>query len=771
VTPVHHSVPTVGAEFVLRVGGEAVPMDVLPVVDGYSVHRPVREPDGAIVDFVLVTCDRRGRWFPPAGRVPGETMASTLPVDIRDRVIATCARVLSTGRPELLELVDTTGEQPSQIEAIAMRAGHLLALVHRDVTARLVTERQLHRSVEEYSSLAHSLPDQIMRFDRELVLRFVNRAAMAAIGHDGLVGRSAASLFGGYHLGWFVERLERVRRTLEPDSFDLEYRGRPYHARLVPELDDDGRLRSILTVSRDVTEERRLEDERRQHLGELARQASLLEHASEAINVCDLEGRVTYWNRGAEELYGWTAAEAIGRDIRELVGEIDGDVESSKAALLAHNGEWRGRLPQTRRDGTPIVVDLFLSLVDDGGPDTGHTLGIAADVTDRVVLEERLRQAERIDAIGRLAGGIAHDFNNLLTVMVGAAELLESRLAHDPGSQALAGSVLRAAHRGADLTSRLLSFGRRQTLRPQLTDPAAVVAEVVDLVRRTIEVTTEIAVDVPSTAWPISIDVGLFEMALVNLCLNARDAMSPGGRLTLTCRNVDEALALPGSLVHLPAGEFVAVEVRDTGSGMTDDVRALAFDPFFTTKAIGQGSGLGLSMVHGFVHQSGGHVTIESVPGAGTTVSLYLPRLLEDAGNQPARIDAASPGAVPSGSWVVLVVEDDPDVRALVAQLVDQLGHVALQACDAAAALAVVESGTRVDLVMSDVVMPGSIDGLGLVEILRERRPGLAVLLTSGFTGGDELGPSVGSVPFLAKPYTRHELASAIMRAVGAAHA
>ena len=367
-------------------------------------------------------------------------------------------------------------------------------------------------------------------------------------------------------------------------------------------------------------------------------------------------------------------------------------------------------------------------------------------------MQKQLAESQKLDALGQLTGGVAHDFNNLLMVIGGSAQVLK-KYAGDEKSQRAIDAIESAARRGAALTNQLLTFARRQNVNPQtiqLGDRIDAVREILDMgVGGTVQLTTDVNDDV----WPIKVDTSELETALVNLVINARDAMPDGGAIRISAENLtldDEA--------H--TGDFVAIRVSDTGSGIPADIVQKVFDPFFTTKPVGKGTGLGLSQVHGFAYQAGGLVALASELGKGTTVTISLPR------DKSGILSARSPGAAPSGSGTILLVEDNPDVAAATAGLLEQLGYAVRWVCNAEEALAEID-GAGVDLVFSDIVMPGKMDGLALAQAIRGKYPRLPILLTTGYS--DTLRKVSLGFQILKKPYEIHELSQALSKVAAAA--
>jgi signal transduction histidine kinase/CheY-like chemotaxis protein len=380
-------------------------------------------------------------------------------------------------------------------------------------------------------------------------------------------------------------------------------------------------------------------------------------------------------------------------------------------------------------------------------------------------LNRQLGQAQKMEAVGQLTGGIAHDFNNMLTVILGNAEFLVDDLADRPESRELAQSMVMAAERGADLTRSLLAFARRQPLAPQAVDANRLVLSMEGLLRRTLGEHIEYRITLSPGLWPAMVDPAQIESAVLNLALNARDAMPYGGALTIetSCTHLDEAYV--GRHLEVQPGDYVMIAVSDSGTGMSPEVLAQVFEPFFTTKEVGKGTGLGLSMVYGFVRQTGGHVKLYSELGEGTTVKLYLPR----ADAAPAAAEPARPAPTMGAGEVVLAVEDNDLVRSHVTGELKTLGYTVISAASGAEALHVVhDRERRIDLLFTDVVMPGGLSGPDLARLALEVRPGLKVLYTSGYTENSVVhnGRLDPGVQLLTKPYRRQELARKLREAL-----
>jgi PAS domain S-box-containing protein len=508
-------------------------------------------------------------------------------------------------------------------------------------------------------------------------------------------------------------------------------------------------------------------------LGALTR--AIFTNVPDYLIVLDVEGSdrfvVADINPAFEKALNVTAAQVRGRAIDELLPP------TTAQRLIAHYRRVHaGGKPVTTRDEFPQLPDgprvweSILAPIQAGDGVGERLIGSVRDITDRVRGEERLRDSQRMEAIGQLTGGVAHDFNNLLQVIRGNLELLQPSVQGDERASARLRNALYGADRAAQLTRQLLAFARRQPLAPKVVNLSRLVSDMTDLLRRTLGESIEVETVVAGGLWNTIADPAQVESALLNLALNARDAMPGGGRLTVEITNaaLDEAYA--GTAREVTAGQYVMLAVTDTGEGMSDEVRGRVFEPFFTTKVDGKGTGLGLSMVYGFVKQSHGHIQIYSELGQGTTVKIYLPRSrqAEDAPQPPP-----APSAASDQSRTILVVEDEEAVREAALAMMDELGYRRLEAADAEAALAIVEAGAEVDLVFTDVVMPGPLRTREFAQRLKMLRPGLPVLFTSGYTDNAIIhqGRLDDGVHLISKPYAKADLARRIAQLLAGANA
>jgi len=480
------------------------------------------------------------------------------------------------------------------------------------------------------------------------------------------------------------------------------------------------------------------------------------------IAYADPAERVVYANRKFQEFFDLPLADTRGQLVGDIIGErrYEAIGPHVRNALQGHAVETHGKL----RDANGRHLDLDASFVPHWG-DAGEVQGCfvaVRDVTEKRLLEAELRQSQKMEAVGRLTGGIAHDFNNLLSVIVGNTQLLARAMRESPRLLKQAETALKAAMRGAELTRRLLAFARQQVLEPRVLDLNTLLGGMYELMRRSLTGEIEIHQSLELNVWPIKVDPGQMENAILNLAINARDAMIEGGTISIVTRNV--SIGAPGQERALgeeafAAGDYVVLEIGDSGMGMPPETLKRVFEPFFTTKDVGKGSGLGLSMVYGFMKQSDGYVRITSAVGSGSTVYLYFPRI--QALLDRVTVEGTPSAELPEGRETLLVVEDNAEVRSTAVEILSSLGYRVLEANNGHQALERFVQHPDIALVFSDVMLPGGLLGATLAARLRERRPGLKVLLTTGFTESAIMhrGLLDGSLEVLSKPYKVEDLA------------
>lgn len=490
---------------------------------------------------------------------------------------------------------------------------------------------------------------------------------------------------------------------------------------------------------------------------QLREQASLMDAANEAIIVRDMEHQIRFWNKGAERIYGWTAEEAIGHPADELYYEDPAVFRAAYDTLLSHGG-WEGQVKHRRKDGSTFTANSRWTLTLDPEGLPKAVLAINSDITRNLELEAQLHRAQRLEAVGQLTGGVAHDFNNLLTIILGNSDLLAEKLEGQATLFRAADLIRNAAMSGGELTKRLLAFARRQVLEPKSVDVNKVLSGMDSLLRRALGEDLEVETIRGAGLWSALVDPAQLENVILNLCINARDAMPEGGRLTLETANASIDQGYSDQHVEIAPGQYVMVTVSDSGTGISPEHLARVFDPFFTTKAPGKGTGLGLSMAYGFAKQSHGHISIYSEVGHGTTVRLYLPRAEQTAEGVAAVVlsDAAY-----RGTETILLVEDNDSVRDTAEHQLQSLGYRVIAASGGEAALALLLEEPSIAILFTDVVMPGGMSGRELAEAARAIRPNLKVLFTSGYTENSIVhhGRLDPGVHLLHKPYRKTDLA------------
>ncbi len=526
-----------------------------------------------------------------------------------------------------------------------------------------------------------------------------------------------------------------------------------------------GALAGFAKVTRDITERRQAEETLRRSE---ERFRILVQGVTDyAIYMLDPDGRITNWNTGAERIKGYTQAEIVGEHFSRfyLPEERGAGVPELSLATAAKNGRFEKEAWRVRKDGTPFWAHVVIDPIY--GPD-GTLIGyakITRDLSERKAAQEALEkarsalfQSQKMEAIGQLTGGIAHDFNNLLTVVVNGLDLIMRGVRNEKEIR-IVESMQRAAERGKNLNQQLLAFARRQPLKPEVANPNTVINGFEAVLRRACGERVRFDIALAPAMRSVLLDVPQFEAALLNLVVNARDALPEGGNIVMSTQNLKIAGERATSLA-LPPGPYVCVSVADTGPGIPEEIRSRVFEPFFTTKEVGKGTGLGLSQVYGFVAQSKGQVEIDSETSKGTTIHLLLPAVESDAGAGEG--DDEDHGAYPktrSTIGTVLVVEDEPDVLEVAVQIFESLGYQVLSATNATGALEVLRREDAIDVLFSDVVMPGSMNGVELAREAVQMRPGMKVLLASGYPMSALTDVQLNEeVSFISKPYRWSEL-------------
>ncbi|MGZ9127322.1 MAG: PAS domain-containing protein, partial [Candidatus Binatia bacterium] len=646
-----------------------------------------------------------------------------------------------------------------------------------DVTDRVLAEQSLRASEVTFRTLAQALPNQVWAASPDGLLDWFNERVYAYSGaqpgeldggrwtsivHPEDIPAAGSNWLTAIASGSVYEVEFRLRQA------NGEYR---WHlARALPIFDDNKAIIRWVGTNTDIDDQKnaaatlsRLNEMLEQQVSQRTRERDRMWRLSnDLMLVADFGATIVAVNPAFSSLLGWVETDLIGKQFLDLVHPDDlqstlGEVGKLEQGVTTFAFENRYRHSD----------DSYRLIAWSAAPDKEFIHAVGRDITAEREAEEAmkrtekaLQQAQKMETIGKLTGGVAHDFNNLLQVISGNLQLLASDVGMNPVAARRVENAMGGVARGAKLASHLLAFGRRQPLEPKVVKISKYIAAMEDMLHRTLGEEIEVEMVISAGLWNTSVDTVQVENAVLNLCINARDAMDGAGKLTLEVGNAHLDDAYASAHPELKPGQYVMIGVSDTGTGMTPEVMAQAFEPFFSTKPEGKGTGLGLSMVYGFVKQSGGHVAIYSELGHGTTIKLYLPRSFETE-DEVAVTDAV---AISGGTETILVAEDDEGVRTTVVEMLRDLGYSVLKASDAASALVIIESGVPIDLLFTDVVMPGPLRSPDLARKARERLPNLGVLFTSGYTENAIVhgGRLDAGVELLGKPYTKEALSRKI---------
>ncbi len=619
-----------------------------------------------------------------------------------------------------------------------------------------------HMREQQYNVILNRSPNMIAYLDEHERFRFANDkyCRIHSKTADRIVGYSINEVLGDDLVASIRDRIDAVLAG-EEQRFESKVRNekgeeRWVEAYYVPEISSDNKIRGFFAFIVDIHDRKITEQS-------LTRFKYAIDQGAEGFALHDAAGNFTYINQAQAALYGYDAAEVLGRSWSIFYDqEQTEEIETVHFPRLMKEGKWHGELIGMKKSGEKFDIEVSLTLLKD---DAGNPSGLVCncqDITQRKIAEQSLRQLQKMDAIGQLTSGIAHDFNNMLAVIQGNAELLEDEIGE--GNTKLA-AVFHGTERAADLTQRMLAFSRKQVLRPEVINIDRLAKTTTGLLHRVLEEHIEIETVTSAGLWNCEVDPAQLETALLNLVINARDAMPDGGKLTIETANVRLDDEYAAGQAETRPGQYVLLAVADNGFGMPPEVRERVFEPFFTTKGVGKGSGLGLSMVYGFVKQSGGNVTIYSEPGEGTTIKLYLPRSTETKAVERK----ASTDKVPMARGeTVFVVEDDPDVRTLVVAQLSSLGYQIMEAETGMAALEQLGTLPLPNLLLTDVVLRGDMNGRELAVEVKRRIPEIQVLYMSGYTenGIVHHGRLDTDSALLQKPFRKADLARAVRRAL-----
>ena len=643
-----------------------------------------------------------------------------------------------------------------------------LARLFSSLWQEAASERDRHSERERlFSAVVESSNDAIITQALDGTITGWNRAAERLFGYTAAeaVGQGIDIIVPPDRRTEVHDILDRVGRgeaVEHHETLRVHKGGREVHVALSisPIRSAAGWIVGASKIARDITETIRTQKALKQEIEERRR---IFETSQDLILVTDTKGTFVQVSPSSMTILGYRPDEMIGHSAVEFIHPNDLDSTREEMRKARHGRQMRNfETRYVHKDGETVTLTWMGTWSE---PVRRHFF-VGRDLTEKQEAESRLRQAQKMDAVGQLTGGVAHDFNNILTVITGTIGILQDAVADRPELVSIAKLIDDAAERGAQLTKHLLAFARKQPLQPREIDVNSLMVEAAKLLHPTLGEQIQISPMLAEDAWTAMVDPNQLTTAVLNLALNARDAMPNGGKLVLETRNVylDEGYA--GMHSEVTPGNYVMIAVSDTGSGIPASYLERVFEPFFTTKAVGKGTGLGLSMVFGFVKQSGGHIKIYSEEGHGTTVRIYLPR---STGLQQTASEALAAADVRGGDELVLIVEDDPLVRQYVITQIKSLGYTTLDAANATEALDIIDNTEHIDLLFTDVIMPGPMNGRRLVDEALRRRPDLKTLFTSGYTENAIVhhGRLDSGVLLLAKPYRKSDLARMIRQALG----
>ncbi len=631
----------------------------------------------------------------------------------------------------------------------------------RDITARRSAEKALRNTQQIVEGIIQALPARIFWKDKNLVYLGCNQAFARDAGF-----RDAAQIIGkdDYQMSWReqADLYRRADREVIESGHSItnyeESQTTPQGTTItlltskVPLRNEAGEIRGVLGTYLDISARKRAEEER-------ARLAMAVEQSAETIVITDKAGAILYANPAFESSTGYTREEVLGQNPRVLKsGKQDAAFYGRMWATLNRGEVWRGCFINKRKDGTLYEEAASISPVIDAAGAIINFVASKRNITYEVKLEAQLRQAQKMEAVGRLAGGVAHDFNNLLTGIMGYAELCRQQVGRDHPISEWLDEIVHEALRSAEITRQLLAFARKQTIVPKVLDINDVVAGMLKLLRRLMGEDIELAWHPGARLWPVKLDPSQMDQILANLCVNARDALAGTGSITLTSENIVIDKAYCAERAEAAPGDYVLLTVSDDGCGMSPETMAQIFEPFFSTKGVGHGTGLGLATVYGIVKQNHGFINVYSELGKGATFRIYLPRVMDEV--VPAVVSAVP--EVPQGHGeTILLVEDERSLRVMATHFLNSLGYAVLVAESPAAALELSEAHAgEITLLLTDVVLPG-MDGRQLAKHMLTRRPAIKVLFTSGYPADviAQRGVLEQNTAFLAKPFQRADLA------------
>jgi PAS domain S-box-containing protein len=648
------------------------------------------------------------------------------------------------------------------LTALYTESGQLrgFAKITRDLTERYRLEERL----KQLAAIVQSSDDAIVSMSLNGIIQTWNSGAEQLYGYSATeaIGKPFSILVLDERVGRLLDRLARIAKGEYTEPYEtvrVKKDGKRINvaARFSPVRDSNGLVIGVSATSRDISDRKRLDEALR---ASEARNRQIVETATEGIWTIDAKAETTFVNRRMADMLGYTAEEMMGRSLFSLLHERDRGQAIQRLEQLRQGAVAPFDMVLHRKDGTEVVTIVSATrFLDEEGRFAG-ALAMITDISERKKLEEQLRQSQKMEAIGQLAGGVAHDFNNLLTIINGFSEMVAMKLRSDDPNRKMLQEVTKAGERAASLTRQLLAFSRKQVLEPRVLDLNAVVTDIEKMLQRLIGEDMVMTTVLAPGLRQVNVDPGQIEQIVMNLAVNARDAMPTGGKLTIETKNVDLDETYNASRPEVIPGRYVMLAVSDTGCGMTPEIQAHIFEPFFTTKGPGKGTGLGLATVYGIVKQSGGFIYLYSEPGRGTAFKIYLPAVEKRESEKSLH----GVKLMPHGTETILLVEDEDAVRAVSRFALQTFGYNVLEANRPTEAIRLCEQHQGpIALLVTDIVMPG-MGGRALTERISELRPGIKVLYVSGYTDDAVVRHGVlqADVAFLQKPFTPTSLANKV---------
>jgi PAS domain S-box-containing protein len=676
-----------------------------------------------------------------------------------------CRRAMTTQEAVIFESFFPAPHTWFGIKAVPSPTGLFVSFY--DIARRRQAELALQENQDRLAGIINSAMDAIITVDSAQRVTLFNAAAEKMFGWSAaeVMGQPLDRLIPSRFRNFHRQHVENFGRTMVTRRSmgslgavcGVRASGEEFPIEASISQMETGGQKFYTVILRDITKRKRAEEQ-------LQEQAAMLNLAKDAIIVRDLNGHVLFWNRGAEHLYGWTAEEAVGQDVR-MMQFPGGAIEFERAnRAVIEKGTWSGELQQVARDGRKLMAECNWTLIRDEAGNPKSILAINTDITEKKKLEAQFLRAQRMESIGTLAGGIAHDLNNILSPMLMAVQMLQLKVSDEQSQRML--ELLRAnAERGGEMVRQVLSFARGIGGERVAMQPKHLIREVVKILKETFPKSIEIGFRLGEDLWMVNGDTTQLHQVLMNLCINARDAMPDGGRLTIEAENkvIDETYAQ--MILDARSGRFVMITVTDTGTGIPTEHLDRIFDPFFTTKEVGKGTGLGLSTVLGIIKGHGGFINVYSEPGKGTQFRIYLPAL---EATQLLQTEAAHPDLPGGQGETILVVDDELAIREITKSTLEAFNYRVLTAADGTEAIALyAEHRGKIKVVLTDMMMP-YMDGPALIRVLHKLNPQVRIIASSGLTENGK-SPEItqaGVKAFLNKPYSADKLLKALAEVI-----